>query len=384
MENLPEHAEMKVVVGIPTPMRLIGRDEADEWSVTLDDVNKSTFNWVKLNRISGGFDGNIAPFAMLVGFDGSLVIPELPEFAGTQRAVEVFNRVLAELLLGGQYTEAIMPNDVCHGVILQTGYVRISAPEGGGGASRMHASLRSGEANNIESIVLLNSRPMPVNEFESAVLRGRAILSAVPNLSPELFLAGITHFVRQQWSEAMVIAWTSAEQIISHLWEIAVIAETATSTISGRKAFLSDYRTWPVSTRIEVLFQKGVIDDSLYGELDLARKARNAFIHNGRAPTVDAVRAAIGGMFELLIRSVQNEDSDEHVNRAKTMVLDRIRVEKKTAQKFDASQFVAWRHIKHLPGEKGWTGDFEPFDLGFKPIEELRENRPPRESKGKR
>ena len=280
MDKIPDYAEMPVLVGIPSPLRLVARDGGDSWSVTLDDVNRTSYNWVKLNRVSGGFDGNIDPFAMLVCFDGSLVIPALPEFCDKQRAVEVFNRVLAELLLGGEYTEAVMPVDVCRGVILPTGYVRISAPSGGA-ASRIHAALRSGEASSIESIVLLDTQPTPIRDFESAVLRGRAILSAVPKLSPELFLAGITHCVREQWSEALVTAWTSTEQLISHLWEENVRAGASEASIPGRKNFLADYRTWPVSTRIEVLFQREIVDEPLYRELDLARKARNASVQSG-------------------------------------------------------------------------------------------------------
>jgi hypothetical protein len=380
MSDVPDHAEMPVIVGVPAPLRLVAREGGDQWSVTLDDVNRSTYDWVKLSRVSGAFDGNIAPFAMLICFDGSLVIPALPEFPHKQRAVEVFNRVLAELLLGGEYTEAIMPVDVCPGVILPTGYVRISTM-GAGATSRLHVSLRSGEASQTDSIALLGTHPVPIKDIEAKVHRGRAVLSAVPTLSPDLFLAGTTHFVREQWSEALVALWTSTEQLLTHLWEVHIRA-AATEGIPGRKAFLADYRTWPVSSRIEVLFQRGIIGETLYRELDSARKARNAFIHDGRSPSVEASIAAIRGVFDLLARSSRSASAESDVARAKEMVLARVEVRAAGSRnrRLDPTEVVAWRAIRHLPGEKGWDGEFERFDLGFKPLEEIRQLRPRKRS----
>ncbi len=357
MTKALDHAEMQVIVGVPAPLRLIAREGNDPWSVTLKDVNRCAYDWVKLNRVSGGFDGNIGPFAMLVCFDGSLVIPALPEFPHKQRAVEVFNRVLAELLLGGEYTEAIMPNDVCPGVILPTGYVRISTM-GGGATSRLNVALRSGEASSLDSITLLGKQPVPIKDFEARVLKGRAILSAVPTFSPDLFLAGITHFMHEQWAEALVALWTSTEQLLTHLWEVHIRSGVAEG-IPGRKAFLADYRTWPVSTRIEVLFQRGIVDEALYRELDVARKARNAFIHDGRPPSVDTSVVAVCGVFDLLARTSSSESVQSDVSRAKEMVLKKMRRQPTHAQprRLERSEVTAWRAIRHLPGERGWDSN---------------------------
>jgi hypothetical protein len=277
------------------------------------------------------------------------------------------------MFLGGEYTEAVAPTDICPGLILPTGYVRLST-SGGGAASNLHSSLRSGEAPSIDSIRLLGTKPLSIEKFEAAINRGRSVLSTAPSLSPELFLSGVTHFVREQWPEALVTIWTSTEQLLSHLWEVNIRSKVSDG-IPGRKAFLADYRTWPVSTRIEVLFQQGFIDESLYSQLDLARKSRNAFIHDGRTPTTASVTSAVTGMFDLLARCSKDINNGSDAIHAKEMVLTKGKLEHTPVpgQKIDEENFVAWRRIRHLPGEKGWEGEFEGFELGFKPLEEIKE-----------
>ena len=101
-------------------------------------------HYVKLNRVSAFIDGNVAPYAMIVGFDGSLVLQAFREFLDKQHATAVFNRVLAEMLLGGSYTEAVAPTDITHGLLHPTGYVRM----------RMNASSASG---NFHSAIRLRT-----------------------------------------------------------------------------------------------------------------------------------------------------------------------------------------------------------------------------------
>jgi hypothetical protein len=71
------------------------------WKPSLQNINSSTYDQLKLNRASGFIDGNVAPYMMLVGFDGSLAMPALPQFSKPDIALKIFNRVFLEMLLGG-------------------------------------------------------------------------------------------------------------------------------------------------------------------------------------------------------------------------------------------------------------------------------------------
>lgn len=94
---------MLLVMAVSAPLKLIAKDARDSWKPSLEDINRSTYDYLELNRASGFIDGNVAPYMMLVGFDGSLAMPALPEFSQPDVALRIFNRVFLEMLLGGVY-----------------------------------------------------------------------------------------------------------------------------------------------------------------------------------------------------------------------------------------------------------------------------------------
>lgn len=51
--------------------------------------------------------------------------------------------------------------------------------------------------------------------------------------------------------------------------------------VIGRKAFI-DGRDWTAAHKAEVLFQLGLFDENLYGQINQVRKARNQAAHNGQ------------------------------------------------------------------------------------------------------
>lgn len=122
------------------PIKLFAKDGRDKWNPSLEQINKGSYDYLKLNRVSGFIDGNVAPYAMLVGFDGTLALPALPEFTEHGKALKIFNRVLLEMLLGGIYTEAAAPADIFQGVLYKTGYVRMYARSGQ--VASLHSALR--------------------------------------------------------------------------------------------------------------------------------------------------------------------------------------------------------------------------------------------------
>ena len=111
------------MMAVSAPLKLIAKDGGDRWNPSLQDINQSTYDNVKLNRASGFIDGNVAPYMMLVGFDGSLAMPAMAEFSAPDVALKIFNRVFLEMLLGGIYTEGAAPSDICSGWLFNTGYI---------------------------------------------------------------------------------------------------------------------------------------------------------------------------------------------------------------------------------------------------------------------
>ena len=361
-----------VIIAFPSPFRLVMKDSNDQWNAELKDINGLTYDWARLSRATAFFDGNIAPLAMMVGFDGSLVMPALDEFRDHQKAAAVFNRTLSELLLGGVYVEAIAPGELTLGSLLDTGYVRIFSP-GLGVAANLHSALRSKSPNPTQAISLLKPKTILADDFVSAVHRGKEVLKSAPTLSPDIVLAGITHFVRRQLTESMVTLWTAVEQTVSHIWEVQVRKPASEqASIPGRKDFLSDNRTWPISARLEVLFQKSVISAGLYAQLDAARKARNSFIHAGSLPPESSVEQCLRGLLALLSVCRTQFEKEDELQGAFDMVMQNARPERRDPIKALEPEF--WRAIPPLPGEVNWEGSFEPFDLNFQPMSQIYED----------
>lgn len=154
-------------------------------------------------------------------------------------------------------------------------------------------------AGPIHSIDLLNPKFIYASEIHAAFKVGKEITGKIPNLSPELLLKGISAFVGRAWSESLSSLWICAEQIISHVWNANILSAPGVE-IPGRKDFLKDNRTWTTSTKIELLFSKGLIDSETYGFLNIARKARNDLVHKGNWPTPDEVGAGLDGAFRLI------------------------------------------------------------------------------------
>jgi hypothetical protein len=72
-----------------------------------------------------------------------------------------------------------------------------------------------------------------------------------------------------------------------------------------------DFRTTS-SAKLEVLFQKNLLNNDVYGKLDQARKARNDFAHRGAAPSQEVALIALTGAFEfasLMRIRLQGRDS---------------------------------------------------------------------------
>jgi len=105
-----------------TPLRFVIRGKDDVWAPTLEQTNSGTYDYVKLHRLSTFVDVGLAPFSLGVSFDGTLLLPALPQFKDTAKALDLFNRMLTELLIGGLYCEAVAPDDLGYGELSFNAY----------------------------------------------------------------------------------------------------------------------------------------------------------------------------------------------------------------------------------------------------------------------
>lgn len=355
-----------LIIAASAPLKLFAKDGRDRWNPTLEQINNGSYDYLKLNRVSGFIDGNVAPYAMLVGFDGTLALPAFPEFAEHGKALRIFNRVLLEMLLGGIYTEAAAPADIFPGVLYETGYVRMHPRSGE--VARLHSALRDRSASTTENIHLLNLTPTTIANLEKAVQQGRKIVSKCDPLSHEIVLAGCSHFVAGALAEALTCLWTSIEQLVSRLWRVEVEAKASTDGVPQRSGFLKDYRVWTTSARIELLFQKQVIDAELYCCLNEARKARNNFIHSGDQPDLSAATAALSGLFYLMSACTTDYCDIHTLDEIRTQIEKRCILKPPPRGPIPEGEVKYWRKIRPLPGEEHFKGRFTPFNLQFQPI----------------
>lgn len=356
---------MPLVMAVSAPLKLISKDRRDLWNPSLQDINKSTYDYLKLCRASGFIDGNVAPYMMLVGFDGSLAMPALPEFSKPDVALKIFNRVFLEMLLGGVYTEGASPSDICSGWLFKTGYIRMF-----GGTSRntaLHSSLRDLSASISDNIILLDRKTITLAALQKAIERGRSMLTHCESLSPEIALAGVTHYVAGALAEALTCLWTSIEQAISRIWRLEVETSAQKDAIPNRSGFLKDYRVWTTSARIELLYQKGLVLADTYRHLNQARKARNDFIHRGSQPELADATAALTALFQLLSACASNYENTALLDDVCRQVVARCIRRPRTAED-EKLEPTHWRDIARLPGEPQFKGKYKPFDLNLKPI----------------
>lgn len=89
-----------IIIGNCAPFRIITR-ESDKWNPSLEEINTLSYDYVKLNRNSTCLDVGISPLSLIIGFDGSLILPCIKPYNTKEGSVYLFNRILGILLLGG-------------------------------------------------------------------------------------------------------------------------------------------------------------------------------------------------------------------------------------------------------------------------------------------
>ncbi len=112
---------------------------------------------------------------------------------------------------------------------------------------------------------------------------------------PGLVAGAYSLFSQRQLPEALIDAWIVIEQIIDWLWTDYL----SQFDDASRRERLSDTRTYSAAVRIEILHTAGVLSDSLYRALHLARKHRNDLAHRAKISLAMATDT-LAGMKEMI------------------------------------------------------------------------------------
>ena len=280
-----------MLIAYLSPFRVVEpEDSSQPWSASIDEINSRRWDYVGLHEIVGGLDvGLEPPYHMVVCRDGGLALPPLPELRQHHAAVEFFNRCLCGLLLGGVYCETVNPDGLDFGSIIDWKYIR-SHGAGLAAPNRFHDAIRRQAASPLDAIQLEEPRVVKFGQLYTAMQVGLETLGKLEPLRGEYLLKGATGLARRDFGTALSNLWIATEQLLEALWIREVVAPTRLSDRSkSRLEQLKDTRTWSAATRIEMLFQKGIIDLSTLKALSAARRARNNLSHRGEPPgEVDA------------------------------------------------------------------------------------------------
>lgn len=354
--------QVPVIIANCAPFRLILRED-DEWAPTLEQINKKTYDYLKLCRPSGSIDVGIDPFSMIIGFDGSLILPALQDFIDRHVVLTKFNETLGKMLLGGIYSEAVKPMDISLGSMhAESGYIRHHGT-GIGLRSSFHRNLREAFGGAIDTMELRYPRKIQIKDLINAYYRGTKHFVKLGKFSPSLLLNGVSSYVNQEWQQALIFLWTAIEQVVELIWEKLIIGsgreENEIETIKHRSQFLRDYRSWTKAVKLELLYQKQCLPISDYKLLSQARKARNEFAHKGILVTKEDASSALDSLFHLIslimtdhkdrntldsvITTIRENEQEEHFQRrGGTVIPD------------EALEGAVWLPMKPHPGDPSW------------------------------
>jgi hypothetical protein len=365
MEN-----KVPIITANSKPFRLVSRDDQDIWNPSLEHINTNTYDYVKLHRLSTFFDVGITPFSLGICFDGTLILPGIEIYRDREVALAKFNQTLVELLLGGLYCEAADPDDIGYGSLTFDGYTRIFGGMNGPAAS-FHYAARMKMSSIIDAIRLFKPEIVSVQEMKNALSTGRKLLTDLGSIPKEQILYGATFYVRKQWAESLLHFWTTTEMIVETAWQRYVLWYPSPPS-KKRRAFLEDHRTWTVSAKLEVLYQKNLLSADVYEVLSMARKARNNFTHHGDLPTRSDAYTALRGCFEMASLCASEFTRSDLFSNVVNLLESRCNPElfPEKAQN-NRSEVTHWLPIPPIPGDIEW-GD-KPYEiieeLGLKPLD---------------
>lgn len=350
-----------VVLAAPRHFHLFFRDENDHWEQTIENINQGTYDALKLKRVSFYMDvglpyGNVMAF----GFDGSMIVPRNPHLRSGDDALDEFNRVLATCLLGGLLLEQVAATDLAFGTLLSTGYYRYEQPHGPG--PRLRQAIGERSAGSHLTIELLTPQRILKEAVTSAFAAGRAVLAAITRVNAAGLIMAFSYHRSGEYRNSLIQSWVIVEQLVTQIWEDIYLKST-TMLIFQERAGNLNASGRSVSAKIEFLTQALMINQRLYQHLNHARKARNDFIHKGTAPTERASYFALSALTKL-IETLCSHQSVRFDGRPLMQSVGRgarrpMQAGVMRAEDADWPRVGWWRSVAPLPGERGWTGEYE-------------------------
>lgn len=353
---------MPVITGNYRPFRLVLR-ENDNWNPTIEQVNRRSYDYVKLHRMSMFVDIGILPLSLGVSFDGTLVLPATKQFVNPKEALTHFNTFLCSLLLGGIYCEAVSPDDVCLGRMTHTAYSKITG-NNRGAVSGFHQAIRTTAVGILDAIRLLDPETVRVTALKEALSVGKSRLARTGSLSPQTLLHGATFYAKNQWADSLIHLWTSVEQVLEDMWSERILSKSSVLGItkSRRRGFLGDRRTWTASAKLELLYQKALLPEETYARLDKARTQRNAFAHSGAIPSPEGAEAALDGLFQLVSLRIADSTDPRSLLSVADLIKERSRLYASWERRGEPLEGVThWLEVPPVPGDVNW-GD-APYEI---------------------
>ena len=167
-------------------------------------------------------------------------------------------------------------------------------------------SLSRNTANNRYTVLpnrLLPRRVVDIEVVEHSLKSLSQILhrddTALLQLIDSLYGAARSYAERRS-GEAAVVAWTVCEQLLSEAWVSLLNSAKSQGRMTRRRREKLEGLDYTASVKVEMLEIHGRIDYELYGRLEIARKARNRWVHNMKEPSYLDVRNTFGAAQVLL------------------------------------------------------------------------------------
>lgn len=301
-----------VIIANFAPYKLITKDGEQPFSLSLDQINNWDSEYTKvLGKIIGKIDIGIKPYDLLITGDGTLILPSVEKYDSINKVLPIFNEFLVCVFLGGEYCKAIGAHDVSHSLVHKENLELILTSIPRGHISKYHTMARSPWFSETERIVFLEPKSIYLSDLKERYEKGKEILNKL-NMNLEQILFGATFYTERNFSESLIHFWTVFERMLEKVWMEYVVNQEE----GQRKEFLKDGRTWTAATKLEVLYQKGIIDKNFRISIDEARKARNKLAHEGVEPKIELLESLIKNVFQFLsdiLSDFKNKDSFQYL-----------------------------------------------------------------------
>lgn len=345
---------------VPTsPFTIVTLDSEESPIFDKNALNTLEYDRLKICRTTTVIDSKLPQMnkmGVIVSYTCALLYPRIPEISQNDLLTSS-NRILLKMTFGGIEFDAVSPRDIGYGLIYNNGYfVSIGCS---GSNSLLLTSLQYRDVRSFDVGRLTSARIYKASEIQAALSIGESIVDDIPEISPDLFLNGLTYFKNGEFAPALVFLWSTCESLIRRLWKDH---NTTDENIPNRMSFLKS-NAWQAAHIVELLFRVNLIDQNLYVHINRARLARNTLSHKARYPTLVECKSALYSTF-MLISSVRS--SGKIYNE-----FDKLSAKLASVHDPHTGPLApeAWRELPLVPGDSRWEGDYPHYpEIELKPL----------------